>query len=303
MSFSSARLFCEVARARSLSQAARQLGVTQPAASQRLKQLEERLGVRLVNRATRPLQLTPAGEAYLQGARMALDALDKAESDARRIALEAGETPAIQGVAHVSAIYSAGMGILARCADLFAELHPQAKLELDFRTPDEVAKRVTEGKADLGVASYPNRYPGVQVKILREEPLLLACQKNHPLASKTTIAPGDLDGVDMLGFVLDLPLARRIERHLKEHSAKARVSMRFDNIDTLKSAITTTGKPGILPQQTIEGELETGSLVGIPLSPALTRPLGLIHARNAELGSAAQAFAEILISQSTESDA
>jgi DNA-binding transcriptional LysR family regulator len=61
------RLYADVARYRSFSEAAREHGITQSAASQRIRSLEDRLGVMLIDRSVRPLALTPAGEVYGRG--------------------------------------------------------------------------------------------------------------------------------------------------------------------------------------------------------------------------------------------
>lgn len=77
--FSDLNLFALVARHRNLAAAARELGVTPPAISKRLAQLEQRLGVRLVNRTTRRLSLTAEGEIYLANGSRILDDLAELE--------------------------------------------------------------------------------------------------------------------------------------------------------------------------------------------------------------------------------
>ena len=72
-------LFCEVAAQRSFSKAAKALGISQPVASETIKALEDRLGLSLINRSKRPLELTPAGEIYLGGARDLLESYRQLE--------------------------------------------------------------------------------------------------------------------------------------------------------------------------------------------------------------------------------
>ena len=73
------RIFCDVAKYHSFSQAAQEHGITQSAASQRVGQLEKKLGVKLINRSVRPLVLTAAGEEYLHGCQELLGRYDLLE--------------------------------------------------------------------------------------------------------------------------------------------------------------------------------------------------------------------------------
>ena len=85
------RLFVEVARCRSFSKAAAQFGISQSAASQRIGQLERRLGVKLIDRSVRPFELTQAGDLYLIGAQQTLDQFDEMERQVRSLGTEPGE--------------------------------------------------------------------------------------------------------------------------------------------------------------------------------------------------------------------
>src|SRR5438067_372145 len=103
MQFESLKVFCDVARCRSFSQAAQANGRSQSAVSQIVLQLEKRLGVQLVNRATRPLQLTPLGKKYYDGCKGLVD---------QYLELEAGLRAAQEQLAatvRVAAIYSVGL--------------------------------------------------------------------------------------------------------------------------------------------------------------------------------------------------
>ena len=100
------RLFSDVARRRSFSEAAKLHGVTQSAASQRLGALEKRLGVTLFDRSVRPLALTEAGEIFLEGCSELLDQYDRLQ---RRVMGLSGDP---QGRVRVAAIYSAGIDLL-----------------------------------------------------------------------------------------------------------------------------------------------------------------------------------------------
>ena len=115
------RLFYDVARCHSFSRAAELHGLTQSAVSQRVGQLEKRLGTTLIDRSVRPLELTDAGEIFLTGIEDVLARYDALE---RRVTqLGEGEQAAIR----VGAIYSSGIDLLGRLREAYLADHPRAR--------------------------------------------------------------------------------------------------------------------------------------------------------------------------------
>lgn len=306
------RLFVDICRLRSLSAAAQRHGITQSAASQRMAQMEKQLGFALLDRSVRPVGLTAAGRAYLVGAQEALAALDGAEAQAKAIANEqrSGATRAgsfqVRGEVRISAIYSAGMDLLAGLTHAFEKAHPGVAISMDYQKPDAVHRAVLEGRADFGIVSYPERSAGLRILPLREERMGLVSPP-QPASTAHALAMGaaggvraaDLTGVAMLGFDLTLPIGRRIERHLKQHGCEAPVfEHRFDNIDSVKSAIFATGLPAILPLRTVARETAQGALRAVPLIPELVRPVAVITPKDGSLLSpAAKAVLEELLKE------
>src|SRR5579871_700090 len=124
--FSDLNLFALVARNRNLAAAARELGVTPPAVSKRLAQLEQRLGVRLMNRTTRRLSLTPEGELYLANGSRILDELSELEQLVTRSRAE----PA--GLLRVNASFGFGRTHIAPAVSDFVERFPSMKIQLQL---------------------------------------------------------------------------------------------------------------------------------------------------------------------------
>ncbi|MCP3718981.1 LysR family transcriptional regulator [Paraburkholderia sp. CNPSo 3281] len=140
--FSDLNLFALVARNRNLAAAARELGVTPPAVSKRLAQLEQRLGVRLVNRTTRRLSLTPEGELYLANGSRILDELSELEQLVTR---SRGE-PA--GLLRVNASFGFGRTHVAPAVSAYVERFPSMKIQLQLT---ERPLSLQEEGFDLGI--------------------------------------------------------------------------------------------------------------------------------------------------------
>ncbi len=267
------RIFRDVARHRSFSTAAETLGMTQSAVSQRVGQLERRLGVTLIDRSVRPLALTSSGTVFMEGC---CDVLERYEALERRVT---ATVPALEGQVRVDAIYSAGIDLLNWVKASFERAHPRVRVRVEYKRPDEVYEAVRAARCDLGIVSYPQRWRDVSVLGLREERMVVVCDSSHPLADGDRIDVSQLDGIEIIAFESDLPVARRMRQYFKDHGVKPVISNMFDNVDTMKTAVSLTGQATILPYRTVKREAESGVLSVIELVPQLTRPVGVIHTR------------------------
>lgn len=287
------RLFVEVARCRSFSKAAELHGISQSAASQRIGQLERRLGVKLIDRSVRPFELTQAGELYLVGSTDALNRFDRIE---REVSSLGTISQRLEGTVRVAAIYSAGIDLLSQLRDRFLQEQQDVQVELSYLKPDQVHQAIIDKRADLGIVSFPDRFAKVIVQPLREEAMAVVCRPDHALADRKTVAASELTNLDKAGYDAELPIARHIQRYLKEQGSAPNISHRFDNMDTLKSAVAVTDRFAIMPVRCVQREVEVGSLRAIRLTPKLTRPMGVLtRSGTDDLGPAAKAFLKELI--------
>ncbi len=139
---SSLEFFVLLARHRNLSTVARLLDLTPPAATKRLAQLEARLGVRLVNRTTRSISLTPEGETYLHYATRILADVREMEE----VVSSSGSVP--KGLLRINATLGFGRTAIAPIVSEFAAQHPQVEAQLDVT--DRPIDLVESG-VDLGI--------------------------------------------------------------------------------------------------------------------------------------------------------
>src|SRR3712207_5215817 len=151
MQVGSLKVFCDVARCRSFSQAAQVNHLTQSAASQIVKELEKHLKVQLIDRSTRPLQLTPLGRRYYEGCRELVEQYYELEASLQTARAEVEATVA------VAAIYSVGLGDMGKYVERFTAEHPNVRVHVDYLHPDRVYERVLDGAADFGLVSFPRR--------------------------------------------------------------------------------------------------------------------------------------------------
>jgi DNA-binding transcriptional LysR family regulator len=289
MQFESLKVFCDVARCRSFSQAAQVNGLTQSAASQIVLQLEKRLGVQLVDRSIRPLQLTNLGHAYYDGCKGLVEQYLELEAKIRNAQAE------IDATVHVAAIYSVGLSDMGQFIERFQSEQPHVHVHIDYLHPDRVYERVLDGTADFGLVSFPRRARELAALPWREEEMVLVCPPGHPLASRPAIAPEQLTGAVYVGFDKGLVIRREVDRFLRDHDVAVAVALEFDNIENIKKAVEVSAGVALLPEPTVRKEVETGTLVARPLVGwRMVRPVGIIQRRSPRLSSAAQRFIDLL---------
>jgi DNA-binding transcriptional LysR family regulator len=294
MQIDAIRLFCDVALHRSISRAAELYGVTQSAASQRLMALEKELGVVLVDRSTRPLQLTAAGDVFHRGCRKIIQQYEQLK---QQVTGSADGFDELRGEVTIAAIYSAGIDLMNQVIAGWEAAHPRAHVRITYLQPDDVYEGVRQEQYDLGILSYPERWRGLASIPLRQELMAVVVRAGHELAGREAMEACELVHHDMVMFEPSLPIARRIRHYLREQCGGElphEVSQ-FDNIDTIKTFIAEADAVAILPQRTVAREVQAGVLAAVTLWPRLVRPLGIVHSRQREQSGVVRSFIEYLL--------
>jgi len=283
------KLFREIAATRSMSKGAAHSGVSQSAASQHVQELERRLGVTLLDRTRRPLELTPAGKAYNDFCR---DVLRREED----LALELEPLKRqVEGTLRVASIYSIGLSDMTRMQDEFAARYPTVQLQVEYMHPEKVYEAVLNDTADLGLVSYPHARREIAAIAWREEEMHVAVPPSHPFAGRRVVHPADLSGQTFIGFDEDLSIRRELDRFFRAQGVDVNLAMHFDNIQTIKEAVVLGSGISILPARTMQAEIAQGRLVAVKLdAPGLVRPVGVVHRKRKKFSRAAQSFIELL---------
>ncbi len=290
MHLKSLRVFCDVVGRRSFSRAALENGITQSGASQLVHHLEEHLGVRLIDRSKRPFVLTPEGEVYYAGCRSLVQQLYALEEEVRSL------RQGVEGRVCVASIYSVGLSHMNRCVRDFLEEHPKANVRVEYQHPQRVIELVDSGQVDMGLVSYPRQTRTLRAIPWRDEPMVMVCAPGHELAGASSIRIEQLDGREMVSFDDHLRIRREIDKVLITHQVSVRLVMEFDNIETLKRAVEINAGFSLLPEPTVAREVQTGSLVAVPLSNVtMVRPLGILHRSGVDVGKTTRRFIQFLL--------
>ena len=187
------RYFQAVAEERHFSRAAERLHIAQPPLSQQIRQLETELGVTLLHRSTRRVELTAAGAAYLERVRAIIADVEDAAAEAQRVA--AG----LQGRLVIGCVGSASYSLLPAFARVLRDELPG--LDVSFRgemlVPDQV-EALQAGRIDLALLRPPVDEPALRVSTLRRERLIVAVPEQHRLARGKRLRVTDLRDEDLI---------------------------------------------------------------------------------------------------------
>ncbi len=283
------KVYCDVVRLRSFSRGAEANGILQATASLTVQRLEKHLGVALIDRSCRPWKLTTEGRIFYDGCRKVLDSYYELETEVR------GQQMAANTVVRVAAIYSVNLRDMSRCVRRFNESLPLARVELEYLHPSRVCERVLNDEVELGIISFPQGRRDLTVIPWRDEPMVLACHPQHPLAKEKHITVKQLAGEPLVGFDTDLVIRKRIDAFLRGHGVEMSVIMTFDNIEAVKRGVEVGSGVAILPRPTIDHELQAGTLAAVPFADqSFVRPLGIVYRRGRRLQPNTEAFIALL---------
>lgn len=289
MQFKALKVFCDVVQQKSFSKAAEDNGISQSGASQLVQQLEEHLDVRLIDRSKRPFILTAEGEIYHNGVRELVQRYYVLEEKVRTMHQQ------VFGRVRVASIYSVGLNLMSSFITDFYKLYPKANVRLEYLHPDRVLDSVESDVSDIGLVSYPKPSRTIEALSWRDEPMVLVCNPQHPLANEKSIPITKLKDAAMVCFDEDLIIRREIDRVLLKNNVPVNIQLEFDNVETIKRAVEVGIGASLLPAPTVQREVLAGTLRTVPLeNNELIRPLGIIFRRGKELSATAERFIALL---------
>jgi DNA-binding transcriptional LysR family regulator len=175
------RLFVNVAETRSLTRGAERSFLSVPAVSNRIKNLEDTLGIRLLERSSQGVALTAAGEVYLRHARVVLSELEKLTGELQQFA--PGLTGQLRLVGNTTAITE----YLPPVIGDYLSVHPDIHIDVRERLSDDAVRIVRDGGADLGIISGNVETSGLQATPFVSSTLILIAPLGHPLLERPDV--------------------------------------------------------------------------------------------------------------------
>jgi len=263
------RVFEAVARLHSVTRAAEELETSQPYVSKQIAVMEEQLALQLFVRVGRRLYLTEAGEMLHQHTKMVVESLKDAEEMLSRAATCSQKRLRI-------ATSTTGMYMLPEWLAVFKNV---ADLETTVlvTSGEEVERQVISGEADLGFIASRPRSRSLVVHVVAEDSLALAVQKDHPLATRSSVS---LDELSKERFIVREPesASRALtERRIFQKRPDWRFRLQINHIDAIKSSLEEGLGISFISERAIDRELQFGTLAMVPVEGVdLRRPICML---------------------------
>jgi len=188
------RYFIAVAEQLHFTRAAEQLHMAQPPLSMQIRQLEELLGVQLLVRSKRKVELSEAGQVFLEEARQVMESVNRAVLAAQQA------SQGVRGRLRLGFASSAPFGIFPKVLRSYRQLYPNVVLELFELGSAEQLLALQERRLDLGFVRLPARATGIRVEPIDREAVIMALPENHPLAGREKLLLNDFQGDDFVIF-------------------------------------------------------------------------------------------------------
>ncbi len=284
------RYLVAVADTRHFGRAAERSFVSQPTLSAQLKKLEEYLGVQLVERAPKRVQLTAAGEEVVERARRILEASDEIVELAR------GHRDPLAGRLRLALLPTIGPYLLPNVAGRLRKQLPRLELMLYEYQTDPMLEKLHSGEIDVGILALPVPMDGLESWELYKEPFTVAVPSNHRLAQRRSIKVDDLTHETLLlledGHCLRdqaLDICSSTDVHEKQ-------DFRATSLETLRQMVAAGVGITLLPELASRGAY--GNARGVAIKPFArpvpTRTIGAVWRKSTTRREAIEALCRLI---------
>lgn len=287
------RYVTAVARAKSFTRAAEELFLAQPSLSVQVRKLEKELGIDLFQRLGRRVELTAAGEAFLEHVEPALFHLEQARTQAHAVRnLERGRVA-------IGVLPSVGAVLLPRVLADYRCAHPGVEVRLtEHNVSGEFERMVQTGKLDLAVIRSPWTRPGVTGRVLVREPMVVMLPPGHRLAGHADVDLGELADDDFVGMHKGYGLRELMEATCVQRGFTPRVTVETSQLSVLCGMVGCGIGVAVVPRLAAAGYPMT-----VPLrDPSAFRELAVVWRAAGPLTPGAGAFLELLLAAASTSD-
>lgn len=276
-----------VAEHGSITDAAHALGLSQPALSRRIQQLEEDLGAALLERSQRGVVLTEMGRLVRDEGAVLLERYGRMRQDVRaHMQLDTGSVRVGGGATAVSYL-------LPGAIDTFRRRHPGVLFHLREAGSREVAQDVLDERLELGIVTLPVSTPELRVRPLRDDRIVLVGARDHALAGGRRVGIEALQGQGLVGFEAGSEIRRLIDGALREAGVEMRVVMELRSVPAILQMVATTGSLAFVSELGVRPRERRVTPIAVR-GLRIVRKLGVVQKRDRPLSPAAEAFEQAL---------
>lgn len=282
------RAFLSVADLSSFKAASAAIHLSQSALSRRIDKLEDALGVALFVRTTRKVELTTVGRSFVPKARNVINELESALLGISDVAER------ISGEVTIACVPSAVGYFLPSVLREFHRRYPGIRLRVIDESSFNILLTVVRGEADFGLTYIGAQEADIEFQPVLQDPFVVACLKEHPLAKRRKIKWTELGKYDYIALAQGSGNRLLIDLALAQSNVHPRWFCEVHHVPALVSLVEAGLGLGVVPRLAMPPNGHS-ALVSVPLcEPEVIRTLGLIKRRGRALTAAAQLFHDLL---------
>ena len=280
------KLFEATARLGKLTKAANELALSQSAASQALKELEQSLGYPLFERVGRDLLITENGLKALPKVRQIADLLE---------GLQLANLNTMSGVLRIVASATIATYLLPKLIAKFVKIYPEVIPEIHIGNTQMVIDHLDKGKASIGLIEGPALHKQLKITPWQEDQLQIFCQPSHALAKKAQI---NLEQLQQQAWVLrEFGSGTRaiFDAAIEQVGAQINLAMELTRQSAIKESVKAGLGLGCLSKLSIAEELKNGGLVVLKSPLNLSRRFSLVTNKECQHNVLTQTFIDFLL--------
>jgi len=268
--------------------AADHLNMSQPALSRRIQGLEAAIGAPLFERSTRRVSITAIGRGLEPLVRRMIDEFENSLLSIGDLGRQQ------QGQVNIACIPTAAFYFLPRVVQAYNALYPRIRFRIVDEGAAECLSSVARGEVEFGLNLFGASDPDLTFTPLTDDPFVLACRRDHPLAQAGELSWGDLKGVQLIGVSRASGNRVLLDSALSKSNIQLQWLCEVNHLSTSLGLVEAGLGVSVLPRlATPQGDhpiIVTKPIVG----PVVSRTIGIVERRRSRLSPAAQRFRDML---------
>ena len=281
------RYFLAVAEAGSFSRAADRLGISQPAISQQMRDLETGLRVSLFQRRGKRILLTSAGLIFQEHARAILRQLENFLEELNR---EPGQ---LRGTLHLGVVPVLNVALVPHLLGLFAADHPGISLTVEEISSTDIETALEEGRMDIGLGFVTRHSPNLRYERLCTDEFALIVSEAHPWSNRRLIRLSELHQQRLLQLPDSFVMRRMTDEICRNHQVRPQTVAEIDAIETLLRSLAPLKAAALMPRIALR-ETKGLKLKAIRLQgKKLALEIGLLRLSDSAANSVVGAFTQL----------
>lgn len=293
MDFDQLVTFLEVVKLGNFSRAGQKVLRSQSAVSAQIRQIEEEYGERLLDRSGKVVRLTPAGEVFFEYVQRMLTLF----SESKRAVADQGQQP--RGVLAIGANEATCLYVLPDVFAKYSKLYPDVQISIYRNFSRKILERVHDGSIDVGVVTMPVKSPGLKVRSIFRDRLMLMVDAKNPLAKMKSVSVAVAAEQPQLypktGYTRQI-----LDKLFRPYQSQLRIRMELPSVGMIKSFVAAGLGVSLISSRYVLDEVRAGTVKLIELEHEdLWRELGVVYQSNRTLPRSAKTFVDLILHEAT----